>query len=114
MASLNSGKNLSNLGIQLREFQGKYAFAWMQNEIERTNQLKQMMPHYSAHAPANAVPHHGPAQHFANGKANARPAGAVTLAIKSHHVPGKMLSALLVHYLKVSMLQETRVPGEAL
>jgi hypothetical protein len=114
MASLDSGKNLLNLGIQLREFQGEYAFARMQDEIERTGQLKQMLPHQRTHAPANAIPHHRPAQHLANGKANPWPTGTVTLTIKSHHVPGKMLSTLLVHHLKVSMLQETRVPGEAL
>ena len=114
LSSLYSGKNLPDLRIKLFKLQSKNAFAWMQNQIKRSGPFKQMLPHHGAHAPANAVPHHSPAQHLAHGKTYTWSAGPVAYAVKSRHISGEMLSACFVNHLKVSMLQETRVSGEAL
>lgn len=79
----------------------------MQNYIERPGQFVQVMPHSGAHAPANAVPLYGAAQDLAHGETHARSSGASAFAIKSNHVTGKVLSALLINSLKVSMLQQS-------
>lgn len=114
LSSLYRGKNLPDFRIKLFELQSKNAFARMQNQVKGPGQFKQMLPHHGPHAPANTVPHHGPAQNLAHGKTYTWSAGPVAYAVKSCHVPGEMLSACFIDHLKVSMLQETRVSGEAL
>src|ERR1700732_5020172 len=73
-----------------------------------------MVPHGRAHASANAITIHGSAQNLAYGEAYTGASGVLALTIKSRHIPGKVFPALLVDHLKVSMLQQSRVPGEAL
>jgi hypothetical protein len=114
LASLYGGKNLHDFGIQLRKFQSQYAFARMQHQIERRGQVAQMLPHRGAHAPADAITDHRSAQYFTDGKADSRSCGALMLAVKSRHVPGKMFPAVLVDRLKIRVLQQSRTPGEAL
>ena len=86
----------------------------MQYQIKRLRQLEQVLPHQSAHAPADTIPHYRPAQHLTYSEADSRPGRTIAFAIKSCHVPGKMLSTLLVNHLKIRVLEQTRVPGEAL
>jgi hypothetical protein len=64
-----------------------------------------VISHRRTHAPANTVTINGSAQHLAHGEAYARIRAALVLAVKGRHVPGKMLSPVFVHHLKVSMLQ---------
>ena len=77
----------------------------MEHEIERTRQFAKMISHRRAHAPAYAITIYCSAQDLAHGKAYSRTRIVLILAIKSRHVSRKMLPALFVHNLKVSMLQ---------
>jgi hypothetical protein len=113
-ASLHSGKNLHNLCVQLRKLQSKHALAWMQNNIERPSQFSQMVSNGRTHAPANAIAIHCSTQYLAYSKAYPRSRDALVLAVKSGHIPGEVLSALFVHHLKVSVLQQSRIPRETL
>jgi hypothetical protein len=113
-ASLHSSKNLHNLDIQLGKLQSQYALARMQHQIEWTSQFSQVISYCRAHAPANAISIHGAAQYFTHRKAHTRARNALVLTVESCHVPGEMLSALFVDHLKVSMLQQSRFPREAL
>src|SRR5580765_1976568 len=114
LASLHGGKNLLDLRIQLNKLQSKHALTGMQHQVERPGQFVQVLPNQSTHAPADSVPHHCSTQHLAYGQADTRTSRTVIFTIEGGHVPRKMFSALLVNRLKVSMLQQTRVPGEAL
>jgi hypothetical protein len=113
-ASLHSGEYLHNLGIQLRKLQSQYALARMQHQIQRPGEFTQVISYRRAHAPANTIAIHGSAQDLAHGKPDTRARNALVLAVESGHVPGEMLPALFVYHLKVSMLQQSRFPGEAL
>jgi hypothetical protein len=64
-----------------------------------------MLPNRGAHAPANAVPYHGSAQYLADRKSDSRSRVAIGLAIKSRHVSGKVLPAVLVDRLEVRVFQ---------
>ena len=86
----------------------------MQNYVERLYQLSQMPAHGGAHAPADPVAIHCSAQNFSDGETHARAAGTPAFVIKSHYISGEMLPALLIHHLKISMLQQSRTPGEFL
>jgi hypothetical protein len=114
LASLYGSKNLHDFCIQLRKLQRENTLAGMQHKIERRSQFAKVLPHCGTHAPANAIPDHRSAQDFADGKADSRSGGDIALAVKSRHVPGKMFPAVLVDRLKVSVLQQSRTPGEAL
>jgi hypothetical protein len=103
---LHSGKNLPDFCFQVGKFDCLNRFPRMQDKIERLAQRRQMPLHCSTHAPANAVSLYGAAQSFAHGKTHASSAGSLAFTIKSNHVSGKMLSALLVNSLKISMLQQ--------
>jgi len=79
----------------------------MQYDIERARQLCHMALYGRTHTAANAIAFHSSTQHFAHGKAYARAARAGTFTIKSSHISGKMLSALPVNCLKISMFEQS-------
>jgi hypothetical protein len=106
-ASLHRGKELSDFSFQFSKLDGQDGLPGMQDQVQRPGEFAQVTPHRGAHAPANAVPFHGAAQDLAHGKTHARSTGASAFAIKSNHVSGKMLSALLINRLKVRMLQQS-------
>jgi hypothetical protein len=103
---LDRGKNLADLCVQLGKLHLQDAFLGMQHHIERASQLRQVALHSGAHPAANAITVHRSAQHLANGKTNARAVWAAVFAIKSDHVPRKVLSALPVNGLEVGVFEQ--------
>jgi hypothetical protein len=114
LASLDRRENNCNLCIQLRKIQGQHTLTGMQHQVKRLGQLTKMAPHNRSHAPADAIPHYRSTQHLADGEADPRASMTLTYAVKRGHVPGKMFPALLVNRLKISVLQQPNITGEAL
>ena len=79
----------------------------MQNNIHRQAEHRES-PLYRGTQPAPySIPFHRTPQNFAHRKAYARPLIIVTMPIKGRYVPRKILSALLIHRLKIRMLQQS-------
>jgi hypothetical protein len=111
---LDRRENNCNLCIQLRKIQSQHTFTGVQHQVKRLGQLTQVTPHYRSHTPADAIPHHRSTEHFADGKTDPRASMTLSYAVKRGHVPGKMFPALLVNRLKISVLQQPNIAGEAL
>lgn len=86
----------------------------MQYHVQRAAKLCQPMPDSSPHSPANPVALHRAAKHLSHRKSYSRTRSISPLQIKGNHVSGNPLLALPVDSLKISMLQQPRVPGKAL
>jgi hypothetical protein len=105
--SLYRGKNLRDLSLQHGKIHGQDTLSRMQDQINRLFQGAQMAAQRGAHTTPDPVSLHSSAQNFSDSETHPRPPGPAALKIKSDHVARKMLPALFVDRLKISMLQKS-------
>src|SRR5260370_6148494 len=106
-SSLDDGKELFDLRIQLGKFQLQNRFSGMQYHVHRSDQWPQSPAHGRPHTTPNAAALHCSAQHLAHLKAYSSACLVAAITVKDGNITRTMLSALLVNSLKVCMLQKS-------
>lgn len=111
---LQSGKKMVNFFFQRCEFKIEHRLSRVQHYVHGAAQPGEAALDSGPHSAANPVSLHSAAQHFSHGKSYSGTRVVVPLEIEGNHVSRKPLLPCAINGLKISMLEQPRIPGKPL